>query len=139
MHTDLSNADYHNHPATSKSRLDLARKSGRHLFDALYGPPRDSTAAFDFGTVFHATALPGECVDSIAVRMPEGMKKTTKEGKAFVASFSASRAEMRKVVWPTGKETNQSTLIVLVVVVIMGIFLYFADWVLGWLISSIIG
>lgn len=88
MHTDLSNADYHSHPAISKSKLDLARKSGRHLYDALYGPPRDSTAAFDFGTVLHATALPGECVDSIAVRMPEGMKKTTKEGKAFVAEHA---------------------------------------------------
>ena len=85
MHTDLSNADYHDHPALSKSDFDAARKSGRHFFDKRNGPPRDSTAAFNFGSVVHATALPGECVDSIAVRMPEGMKKTTKEGKAFVA------------------------------------------------------
>ena len=51
----------------------------------LYGPPRESTAAFDMGTVLHASALPGENADDIAVRMPAGMKKTTKEGKAFVA------------------------------------------------------
>ena len=80
MHTDLSNADYHNHLAISKSKLDAARKSGQHLHDMLYGPPRESTAHFDFGTAFHATALPGENADEIAVRMPEGMKKTTKEG-----------------------------------------------------------
>ena len=88
MHTDLSNADYHNHPSYSKSDLDAAHKSGRHLLDKRNGPPRASTAAFDIGTVLHATALPGECADSIAVRMPEGMKKTTKEGKAFVAEHA---------------------------------------------------
>ena len=81
----MSNADYHAHKAISKSKLDAARKSGRHLQDLLYGPTRDSTAAFDMGTVVHASALPGENPDDIAVRMPEGMKKTTKEGKAFVA------------------------------------------------------
>ena len=82
---EMSNAEYHAHKAISKSKLDAARKSGRHLYDMLYGPPRDSTAAFDMGTVLHASALPGENADDIAVRMPAGMKKTTKEGKAFVA------------------------------------------------------
>ena len=82
---EMSNADYHAHKAISKSKLDAARKSGKHLYDMLYGPPRESTAAFDMGTVLHASALPGEDADEIAVRMPEGMKKTTKEGKAFVA------------------------------------------------------
>jgi len=81
----MTNAEYHAHKAISKSKLDAARKSGRHLQDMLYGPPRESTAAFDMGTVLHASALPGENPDDIAVRMPEGMKKTTKEGKAFVA------------------------------------------------------
>lgn len=80
----MSNAEYHAHKAISKSKLDAARKSGRHLYDMLYGPPRDSTAAFDMGTVLHASALPGENADDIVVRMPAGMKKTTKEGKAFV-------------------------------------------------------
>ena len=82
---EMSNADYHAHKAISKSKLDAARKSGKHLHDMLYGPPRESTAAFDLGTVLHASALPGEDPDEIAVRMPEGMKKSTKEGKAFVA------------------------------------------------------
>ncbi len=81
----MSNAEYHAHEAMSKSRLDAARKSGRHFYDMLHGPPRESTAALDLGTVFHAAGLPGENVDEVAVRMPEGMKKTTKEGKAFVA------------------------------------------------------
>jgi len=82
---EMTNAEYHAHKAISKSKLDAARKSGRHLQDMLYGPPRESTAAFDMGTVVHASALPGENPDDIAVRMPAGMKKSTKEGKAFVA------------------------------------------------------
>jgi len=85
MPLQMTNEEYHAHEAISKSKLDAARKSGRHLYDMLHGPPRESTAAFDLGTALHASALPGESVDEVAVRMPEGMKKTTKEGKAFVA------------------------------------------------------
>jgi len=83
MTIKLTNAEYHAHEAISKSKLDAARKSGKHLQDMLYGPPRESTAAFDLGTVLHASALPGENPDEIAVRMPDGMKKTTKDGIAF--------------------------------------------------------
>ena len=85
MAVALSNADYHDHPAYSKSDLDAAHKSGKHLWDKRNGPPRESTPAFDFGTAFHAAGLPGEDFDAVAVRMPNGMKKTTKEGRAFVA------------------------------------------------------
>jgi len=85
MPEQMTNEEYHAHEAISKSKLDAARKSGRHLYDMLHGPPRESTAAFDLGTALHASALPGESVDEVAVRMPEGMKKTTKEGKTFVS------------------------------------------------------
>ena len=88
MAETMTNEEYHGHAAFSKSDLDAARKSGRHLFDKKNGPPRSSTAAFDFGTAFHAAALPGESFDSVAVRMPVGLKKTTKEGKAFVAEHA---------------------------------------------------
>ena len=85
MAETMTNEEYHGHAAFSKSDLDAARKSGRHLLDKKNGPPRPSTAAFDIGTALHAAALPGESFDSVAVRMPVGLKKTTKEGKAFVA------------------------------------------------------
>jgi exodeoxyribonuclease VIII len=88
MTKQLSNADYHADPAVSKSDLDAAHQSGRHFFDKKNGLPRPSTPNFNFGTGFHALALPGESLDSVAVRMPEGMKKTTKEGKAFVAEHA---------------------------------------------------
>ena len=88
MLEEMTNEEYHGHAAVSKSDLDAAHKSGRHYFDKKNGPPRPSTAAFDLGTALHAFALPGESLDSVAVRMPEGLKKTTKEGKAFVAEHA---------------------------------------------------
>lgn len=81
----MTNEEYHADPAFSKSDLDAAAKSGKHLYDKLFGPKRESTPAFDFGTAFHAAALPGEDFDQVAARMPDGLKKTTKEGKAFMA------------------------------------------------------
>ena len=69
MLTQLTNAEYHAHEAISKSKLDAARKSGKHLHDMLFGPPRASTAAFDFGTAFHAAVLPGEDFSQVAVRI----------------------------------------------------------------------
>ena len=66
MSKQLTNAEYHAHKAISKSKLDAARKSGRHFYDVVYGSPRESTSAFDFGTLFHASGLPGENVDDIA-------------------------------------------------------------------------
>ncbi len=68
-----------------------------------------------------------------------GIALLTAKGKGFLVSLAASRSELRKVIWPTRKETNQTTLIVLVVVVIMGIILYLIDMLLGWAISSFIG
>ena len=88
MAETMTNEEYHGHDAYSKSDLDAAHKSGRHLLDKKNGPKRPSTAAFDIGTALHAFALPGESLDSVAVRMPEGLKKTTKEGKAFVAEHA---------------------------------------------------
>ena len=47
----MTNEEYHADPAFSKSDLDAAAKSGKHLYDMLFGPPRESTPAFDMGTV----------------------------------------------------------------------------------------
>tara|TARA_R100000231_G_scaffold120610_1_gene90738 strand:+ start:756 stop:1592 length:837 start_codon:yes stop_codon:yes gene_type:complete len=84
----MPNAEYHSDKGISNSNLNAASKSGRHFWDQKFGPPRASTHAFDFGTAAHALILPGEDINDVAVRMPEGMKKTTKEGKAFVAEHA---------------------------------------------------
>lgn len=55
----------------------------------------------------------------------------TSRGKNAAAFFRDARIEVRKVIWPTRAETMQTTLIVLVIVVIMGVFLWLLDWVLA--------
>ena len=49
------------------------------------------------------------------------------------------RAETAKVVWPTRQETMQTTMIVLLVVVVAGLILWGLDTGLGWIASLIIG
>ena len=39
------------------------------------------------------------------------------------------RQEGRKVVWPTPRETMITTIMVLIVMVLFGIFFFFVDWV----------
>lgn len=48
-------------------------------------------------------------------------------GKAAWAVVRDSRTEVRKVVWPTRKETMQTTAIILIVVLILGMLLWGVD------------
>ena len=63
----------------------------------------------------------------------------TAKGAAFWALVKGSRTEIRKVVWPTRQETVQTTLIVLGFVVLVALFLWGLDSLLGWLVSLVIG
>jgi preprotein translocase subunit SecE len=63
----------------------------------------------------------------------------TAKGAAFWGLMKEAQVEVRKVVWPTREETNQTTLIVLAVVLVMALILWLIDTVLGWLASLIIG
>lgn len=63
----------------------------------------------------------------------------TSKGQAFFALAKESRAEIRKVVWPTRQETTQTTLIVVAVVLVMALLLWGLDSLLGWLVSLIVG
>jgi preprotein translocase subunit SecE len=59
----------------------------------------------------------------------------TAQGKRFNGFLHASRAELRKVVWPTRQETLRTTLLVVVMVVIAGLFLWAVDSLLLWMVS----
>ena len=63
----------------------------------------------------------------------------TEQGSAVWAIVKESQTEVRKVVWPTRQETNQTTLIVIALVILMGFILWVLDAFLGWLVSLIIG
>jgi preprotein translocase subunit SecE len=59
-----------------------------------------------------------------------GIALTTGTGQAIVSFGREARAEVRKVVWPTRQETIQTTLMVVVAVIILGIFLWLIDMML---------
>ena len=50
-----------------------------------------------------------------------------------------SRSEVRRVVWPSNQETSQTTLVVLILVLIFALILWGLDSLLGWIVSSVIG
>jgi preprotein translocase subunit SecE len=63
----------------------------------------------------------------------------TAPGKQFLAFSQEAVAEARKVVWPTRKETVQTTFIVFVLVVVMGVFLWIVDWGLLIVVQRLMG
>jgi preprotein translocase subunit SecE len=54
----------------------------------------------------------------------------TEPGRAAAAFTRESTVELRKVVWPTRKETAQVTMVVVAMVIFVAIFLWFVDWAL---------
>jgi preprotein translocase subunit SecE len=63
----------------------------------------------------------------------------TAKGSAISDVVRGALVELRKVVWPSRQETNQTTLIVLAVVFVMAIILWLLDTLFGFVASSIIG
>jgi len=61
-------------------------------------------------------------------------------GKTFWGFVQSSRTELRKVVWPTAKETQQVTLVVFVMIIVLALFFWALDSLLGfitrWLASG---
>ncbi|MCG8435047.1 MAG: preprotein translocase subunit SecE [Gammaproteobacteria bacterium] len=56
----------------------------------------------------------------------------TQLGKSTWLFFQGSKVELRKVVWPTGQETLQTTLFVLLAVAFLGVILWGLDAALLW-------
>ncbi|TND01214.1 MAG: preprotein translocase subunit SecE, partial [Gammaproteobacteria bacterium] len=61
----------------------------------------------------------------------------TAEGRRAWSFLGDSRTEIRKVVWPTGKETNQTTLLVIAMVIVVAILLWLLDMLLLWLVRML--
>ena len=54
------------------------------------------------------------------------------QGHTLWAFGRTSWAEVRKVVWPNRQETTQTTIAVLVMVILLAIFLWLVDMLLAW-------
>ena len=64
---------------------------------------------------------------------------TTVKGDTFLTFAKESRLEVRKVVWPTRQELNQTTLIVLAATAVAALLLWGIDGILVWLVSLVTG
>ncbi|MCL6270020.1 preprotein translocase subunit SecE [Sansalvadorimonas sp. 2012CJ34-2] len=67
-----------------------------------------------------------------------GVALQTAKGQVFWGLLRDAKAEVRKVVWPTRQETVQTTVIVVLVVLLMSLVLWGLDSLLGWIVSSLI-
>ena len=62
----------------------------------------------------------------------------TAPGRQFLAFAREAVVEVKKVVWPTRKETLQTTAAVFAFVVVMAVFLWVSDKTLEWVLYDLI-
>ena len=64
---------------------------------------------------------------------------STLKGSTFLSFAKESRTEVRKVVWPTRQEVNQTTLIVLAATLVMALILWGLDGIIVRVVGFITG
>ena len=84
-------------------------------------------------TVVRLAALFGAWAVAIAVMW------FTQTGRTFAAFSRESWEEAKRVVWPTRKETLQTTGVVFIFVLVMALFLWMVDASLLWITQRVLG
>ena len=74
-----------------------------------------------------------------ALGVAAGIMWFTEAGRAFVAFARESWEEAKRVVWPTRKETLQTTGVVFLFVFTMALFLWMVDSGLLWITQKLLG
>jgi|AntDeeMinimDraft_5_1070356.scaffolds.fasta_scaffold09767_4 preprotein translocase subunit SecE len=85
------------------------------------------------GLLYRVLGVVVLCVLAAAVAL------TTTKGRSLVTLARESKKEIQRVIWPTRPETVQTTAIVLVAVMVVGLLLWLLDTLLGWAMSGVIG
>ncbi|NVK54078.1 MAG: preprotein translocase subunit SecE [Alteromonadaceae bacterium] len=75
----------------------------------------------------------------VAVAIAGFIAASTTKGSTFLTFAKDSRMEVRKVVWPSRQELNQTTLIVIVATIIAALLLWGIDGILVWVVGLITG
>ena len=75
----------------------------------------------------------------IIVMVAAVMASQTEKGRIAWEFVRDARTEVRKVVWPTRRETLQTTGIVIVAVSLVALMLWMLDSFLGWLVRLLLG
>ena len=93
-------------------------------------------------TVFYAfgdiSALLRSLIVVVSVVVAGGVALTSTPGKNAWQFTIGTRAEIRKVIWPSRRETMQSTLVVILMVLIVGIYLWLLDALSFWAIYDLV-
>jgi len=63
----------------------------------------------------------------VSIVVALGVAATSESGRALIEFSKGSQIELRKMVWPTRQETMQTTMIVMVMVVLVALFLWLID------------
>jgi preprotein translocase subunit SecE len=87
----------------------------------------------DVSVLYRALGLVGIALAAVALAY------TTDKGRRAWVFAQDARTELRRVVWPTRVETMQTTLIVLLIVLLVGVFLWLLDMLLQWGFGAITG
>lgn len=75
----------------------------------------------------------------VVVGVSLSIAATTTQGNSLLEFVREARMELRKVVWPTRNETLQTSLAVIVMVIIMGLLLWLLDLLLLWIVRLLTG
>ena len=103
------------------------------VFALLAGLVTASTMYGEISVLYRAIAI------VVVVGIAGFIAATTEKGSTFLSFAKESRTEVRKVVWPTRQEANQTTLIVLAATLIMALILWGLDGIIVRVVGFITG
>jgi len=91
-------------------------------------------------TVYGDVSVLYRAVAAVVVAVIVGfLAASTEKGSNFLSFAKESRTEVRKVVWPTRQEANQTTLIVLAATLVMALILWGLDGIIVRVVGFITG
>ncbi len=90
-----------------------------------------------FYTLGEGSSLIRALIVVAGVIIAAGIALTSEPGRAAWQFALATRTEVRKVIWPTRRETAQSTMIVILMVLVVGIYLWLLDALSFWAIYDL--
>ena len=74
-------------------------------------------------------------LETVKAEKPAEKKENffVRTGKRIAKWFRELKSEAKKVVWPNGKTVLNNTLVVIIMVVIVGVFVYLLDFTFGFI------
>jgi len=103
------------------------------VFALLAGLVTANTMYGEISVLYRAIAI------VVVVAVAGFIAATTEKGSTFLSFAKESRTEVRKVVWPSRQEANQTTLIVLAATLIMALILWGLDGIIVRVVGFITG